>query len=454
MRTFLELTLKVLTALAIVLCGGVTLRAEIIYWPMTALDLAKQRSESVSCVNHLKQIVLAARISSLGGGAFPQRILNFTNELDSPAVLFCPADIDRQVSTNWADFDLRSSDYEWLPQPNWNNPDAICCRCRIHNNVAQVNGSVRLLFGYRSGWPAIVAAPLQQYATPGSEVRFEVGVAPDSLQPISYQWRRQQLYLVTNVTFHADPEDPSGGFWTTNRRGQFTTTILSGETNLSYVIANTQTNHTDYYSVVASNALGSTASNPSHLFVDPWVSARITNNYWSAVNCVNNLKQIALFGRMMANDRDEQMPPSLSAMTNAYGAPIFGWPVVLYCRFDAARTVPADWAGVDLANTSYEVLPGDSADFDAPFCRCKVHGFYAKMDGAVVSKPHFSGIRRLTNHTAELTFTVFAGQTNVLETSTNLANWATLSSYSSTNGNFVFHDTNSFPQRFYRIRTE
>jgi hypothetical protein len=148
------------------------------------------------------------------------------------------------------------------------------------------------------------------------------------------------------------------------------------------------------------------------------------------------------------------MPQSFSAMTNSHGAPIFGWPVVLYCRFDTARTVPADWAGVDLANTSYEVLPSDRDDLEAAFCRCKVHGFYAKVDGSVVSEPHFAGIRRDPNGATELNFTIFAGQSSLLEASSNLITWATLSSYASTNGNFSFHDTNSSPQRFYRIRTQ
>ena len=102
--------------------------------------------------------MLAARFSSLAGGPFPHGILSFTNELDSPAVLFCPADIGHQISTNWADFDFSEIDYEWIPQPNWDDPTAVCCRCRIHHNVAQVDGSVRQLGGYRSGWPAIVAS--------------------------------------------------------------------------------------------------------------------------------------------------------------------------------------------------------------------------------------------------------------------------------------------------------
>ena len=160
---------------------------------------------------------------------------------------------------------------------------------------------------------------------------------------------------------------------------------------------------------------------------------------------------------MSASDHNDQLPQSLSVMTNVYGQPVFGWPVLLYCRFDTARTVPADWNAVNFAETSYEILPGAHlADEDpsAPFCRCKVHGFYAQADGQVVSRPSFDGIQRSTNHTTELNFTMFAGQTNVLEASTNLVHWTVLNAYSATMGSFSFSDTNAVSQRFYRIRTE
>jgi hypothetical protein len=353
MNASLGYALKTLLALALLIVGeGGSARAENMDWPLTALDLAKQRALSVNCVNNLHQIVLAARVSSGASGPFPQGFLSFTNGLDSPAALSCPANFGRPVGTNWASFALDGIDYEWIPQASWDQPTAVCCRCRIHNHVAQVDGAVRQLGGFRRGWPEIVAAPLQHYATPGSEVRFKVDLAPNTLLPVTYQWQRGKLYSVTNVTFVADPEDPNGGFWRTNRQGQFATTLLLGETNSTYVIGNAQTHDSDYYSVVASNALGVTESNPSRLFVDSSVSAMAADTYWSAIHCVNNLKQIALFGRMMANDHDEQMPQSLSTMTNSHGQPIFGWPVVLYCRFDAVRKVPAEWAGVDLGNTA------------------------------------------------------------------------------------------------------
>jgi hypothetical protein len=436
-----------------------SLRAEVISWPLTALDLAQQRATTLNCQNNLRQIVLAARVWSLDyNRLYPADIQTFTNALPSPVVLFCPANSARQASTNWESLDWTTIDYEWVPQPNWDNPGATSCRCRIHRHVASADGSVEgQEFGYRSGWPTIIAGPLGQEAVPGSEVRFDVGIAPDALLPIRYQWRREQLSFVTNVTFVADPDEVNGGHWTTNRRGTFSSTLLTGQTNSSYVISQAQPTHSDYYSVMVSNVLGATVSRPSRLWVDPSVGAKVADNYWSALHCVNNLKQIALFGQILASDHNELLPQSLAAMTNSYGLPLFGWPVLLYCRFDTARTVPVDWAAVDFANTSYEILPVQSPvdeNPSAPFCRCKAHGFYAQADGQVIYRPRFNSIRSLANNTLELSVTVFAGQTNLLEVSTNLATWATLSTGPSTHGTFLLYQTNQSAQQFYRVRTE
>jgi hypothetical protein len=258
----------------------------------------------------------------------------------------------------------------------------------------------------------------------------------------------------TNTTFIADPDDPEGGWWKTNRQAKFTATLLSGQTNSFYEIRDVQTNHSDYYSVIVSNALGATASYSSLLSVEPAVVSMATANYWNAVVCRNNLAQIALFARMSASDHDERMPQSLAAMTNSFGSPIFGWPVVLYCRSDGARVVPPDWAAVDFANTSYEVLPVAGEDLSAPFCRCKIHGFYAQASGAVIARPQFTDVRWLPQNATELKFTVFAAQTNLLEASSDLVNWTTLRTYSATNADFFFSDTNQLSRRFYRIRAE
>ena len=88
------------------------------------------------------------------------------------------------------------------------------------------------------------------------------------------------------------------------------------------------------------------------------------------------------------------------------------------------------------------------------FCRCKVHGFYVQADGTTVFKPRFNSIRRLADGGTEMRFSVFAGQTNLFEASTNLVDWTTISAHAATNETLMYHETSQSPARFYRVRTE
>jgi hypothetical protein len=449
-RKLIRVVARALSVGVVLLASGVD--GATMYWPLPGLDMAAQRASGIACINNLVQIRAAARAWAVAHSEqFPASFQVFTNELSSPAPFFCPGDLGAPAATNWAGFDWAGVDYQWLPQPNWDDPEAVCCKCRIHENDLRVDGFVPFAGRFRSGWPTIVAGPLGQSVTPGAQAKFEVRVAPDAALPLTYQWRREQLYFVTNVSFVTQTNLPGGGYWVTNRLGKFAVTNLAGETNSSYIIASAQTNHADYYSVMVSNSFGATASRGASLAVDSNVSGMATNDYWSGVNCLNNLRQIALLGRMWALEHDDHMPQSLSEMTNSYGLPLFGWPVVLFCRADTTRTAPGDWIGFNFSNTSYEVLAGNEEDLYAVFCRCKVHGFYTEMSGETISGPEFFRISKQSGSGAELTFRVFAGRTNVLEASTNLTNWTALQTYASTNGQFVFLDTNSVARRFYRL---
>src|SRR6266516_7596874 len=76
--------------------AGIPLRGEIIFWPLPGLDVLKQQAGSIGCLNNLHQIGSAARIWSFDhGGQFPGQFQVFTNELDSPARFYCPADVGR-----------------------------------------------------------------------------------------------------------------------------------------------------------------------------------------------------------------------------------------------------------------------------------------------------------------------------------------------------------------------
>src|SRR5215470_7272385 len=81
MRLSVKLALKTVIAMALLTAVSATsLRAEIIYWPLTALDLAKQRATGINCVGNLRQISLAGRLwSSENGDRCPSKIQDFTN---------------------------------------------------------------------------------------------------------------------------------------------------------------------------------------------------------------------------------------------------------------------------------------------------------------------------------------------------------------------------------------
>src|SRR5262245_37680337 len=117
MKWFFRYVPKADAALAVIIAvSAISLHAETIYWPLTALDLAKQRVVTIDCVNNLKDIVLAARAWSFDhSGQCPSGIQVFTNKLESQAMLFCPANIARQVPTNWDSFNWEQIDYEWIP---------------------------------------------------------------------------------------------------------------------------------------------------------------------------------------------------------------------------------------------------------------------------------------------------------------------------------------------------
>jgi hypothetical protein len=74
------------------------------------------------------------------------------------------------------------------------------------------------------------------------------------------------------------------------------------------------------------------------------------------------------------------------------------------------------------------------------------------MDQQVAWRPSFRGIQRLADGKTTLRFQLFAGATNVLETSTDLKNWTTLTNHPGAIGEFQFTDTETTARRFYRLR--
>jgi hypothetical protein len=447
--------LKALRCALLCLLGAAALplSAEVLYAPINGLSVAKQKTDRVGCASHLQQILQAAEAWSLDhADAAPPGLEAITNELGSPAVLFCPANFRRlSATTNWANLNWNSIDYAWIPTANWADPTNVVCECRVHEHVGLADGSVKM-GGYRNGRPWVTAAPWEAMATPGETIRFEVRVTPTALKPLSFQWRREQVHYETNVAPAINPDDPTGIYWQTNVIPVFTGTDLAGETNGVVLLSGAQPNDSGYYSAAVSNAMGTEISSRAALHVDPSLAGITTNEQWSEGYCLNNLRMLALLGGLWASDNHGRFPQDLSEITNVDGSWMFGWPCSLFCRSDTNRPAPADWSQVDFSDTSYEILSSSSLDPLTIFCRCRFHAFYAQRNGEVMWRPLFTGIRPLADHTLDLSFRVFAGKTNILEASTNLASWTEINQSGPEPGEVRFTDREAMSRRFYRIR--
>lgn len=114
-------------------------------------------------------------------------------------------------------------------------------------------------------------------------------------------------------------------------------------------------------------------------------------------NCLSNMVAIGLCGRLWSNDHGEQLPRTLTEMSNELCTP-----KVLFCLADPGasklREQMSTWDRFDERQCSYEIVnPGISeTNFNAVFIRCKAHGHVGYVDGSV-----FDGKRRLGSYEAK-----------------------------------------------------
>ncbi len=110
-----------------------------------ALAKAKEKAESINCINNLKQMGLAVRIWAIDHGDMnPPDILSMTNELNIPTILVCLADHARGAARDWASYTSANCSYEYLaPSAPDNEPSRVLFRCPIHGHVCLCDGSVQ-----------------------------------------------------------------------------------------------------------------------------------------------------------------------------------------------------------------------------------------------------------------------------------------------------------------------
>jgi len=105
----------------------------------------KEEAQSVQCVSNMKQIGLAARIwSNDHKDIFPPDFITMKDGMNTPKILFCPADAAVVRVTEWSELNPSSISYRYL-NPNGSDlePAKVLILCPIHGHVGLSDGSVQ-----------------------------------------------------------------------------------------------------------------------------------------------------------------------------------------------------------------------------------------------------------------------------------------------------------------------
>jgi hypothetical protein len=107
-----------------------------------------EKAASTKCLNNLKQIGLAFKSHALDDeGRFPGAILQITNELSTPMILFCPSDSAKLPShvLGWSEFRPEMTSYQLILSGTNDDvhPRRIISKCPVHGHVGLADGSVQ-----------------------------------------------------------------------------------------------------------------------------------------------------------------------------------------------------------------------------------------------------------------------------------------------------------------------
>ena len=106
---------------------------------------AKQKAQTISCINNIKQIALAARMyASDHGDVLPSDFASMKSELNTPKILICPGVSSKAGGKDWSTFNFAEASYEIVsPGAKTSDPQKVFVRCPIHGNVGLVDGSAQ-----------------------------------------------------------------------------------------------------------------------------------------------------------------------------------------------------------------------------------------------------------------------------------------------------------------------
>jgi hypothetical protein len=126
---------------------GLAMMAILAGLTLPALAKAKGQAQSISCINNLKQLGLAARIYATDNDdRYPTNLATLGPLVGAARVFVCPADSGRQplAGTNWSRLEDRNVSYEFLTPGGLESEiaDQPAFRCPRHGHVALGNGLV------------------------------------------------------------------------------------------------------------------------------------------------------------------------------------------------------------------------------------------------------------------------------------------------------------------------
>jgi hypothetical protein len=165
----MAITGLVLGYVSLVLCVPVIILSAML---LPALSKAKDKAQSISCINNMKQVGLAFRTFAIDNdGNFPfnvstnkggtlelslpasdgfdrNAVFHFqvmSNELSTPKILVCPADSKKQPALDFLSLQPVNVSYQVRSGTNIveTNPEEILAVCPIHNHVLRCDGSVQ-----------------------------------------------------------------------------------------------------------------------------------------------------------------------------------------------------------------------------------------------------------------------------------------------------------------------